>query len=157
MRILITLLVAFFALPALAQQSEHYSNARFGFGMDIPYGFVPQGESDNADGAQFAHKGKPVNLMVWGGNLAGDFESEAQEAMSYSVDADWNIEGQSVTPQWANFTAIQGFRKLYQRMVLLCGGTSYAAVRVEYSVAEAGKMDSVIENMAASLRAESCS
>ena len=157
MRILIVFFLSLFSLPALAQQGEHYSNARFGFGMDIPYFFVVQGESHSQDGQQYAAKGKPINLMVWGGSVDGDFESEAEEAMTYSRDGAWNVNYQAVTPRWANFSAVQGFHMLYQRMVLLCDGKSYAAFRAEYSVTEASKMEDVIQGMVRSLKSDSCS
>jgi len=157
MRILIVFFLSLLSLPALAQQGEHYSNARFGFGMDIPYFFVVQGESHSQDGQQYAAKGKPINLMVWGGSVDGDFESEAEEAMTYSRDGAWNVNYQAVTPRWANFSAVQGFRMLYQRMVLLCDGKSYAAFRAEYSVTEASKMEDIIQGMVRSLKSDSCS
>lgn len=156
MRILLLIVFALFAGPALAQEGEHYDNARFGFGINIPPGFSIQGASDNADGQEYAAKGKAINLMVWGGNLTADFESETGDAMEYSEEAGWNVTFQAVTPRWASFSAIQGFRVLYQRMVLLCDSQSYAAFRAEYSVNEIAKMEPVIDKMERSLRGNGC-
>ena len=152
MRSLLIALFALLATPAFAQGWEHYENARFGYGVDIPPGFENQNFSDNGDGATFAAGGNPTYLMVWGGNLTGGFEEEVSQRMAWGESEAWNTTYQASTPRWASWSAIKGFRILYQRMVLLCDGTSYAAFRAEYSVTDASEMDPVIERLVQSLR-----
>lgn len=155
MRALILILFALLATtPALAQGWDHYDNGRFGYGIDIPPGFVSGGESDNGDGQAFAAQGKPTHLLVWGGHALEGFEAEVTQRMRWDGDEAWNITYQATTPRWASWSAIKGFRILYQRMVLLCDGSSYAAFRAEYSVTDSAAMDPVIERLVRSLRGE---
>ena len=150
--IILTLLTA----PAFAQGWDRYDNGRFGYGIDIPPGFAGAGESDNGDGQAFAADGKPTDLLVWGGLLLESFESEVAQRMAWDQDEAWNITYEATTPRWASYSAIKGFRILYQRLVLLCDGTSYAAFRAEYSVTDAAAMDPVIERLVRTLRATGC-
>lgn len=66
--------LAFLALllPLVAAATEHYEvygNSRFGFTVDIPSNFVPQGESDNGDGQVFVHKSTNARIIASGGWL----------------------------------------------------------------------------------------
>lgn len=152
MRIILVAIFALFAAPAFAQGWDHYDNTRYGYGIDIPPGFAGQGESDNGDGQAFAADGKAIDLVVWGGALMEGFESEIAQRMSWDTEEAWNITYQASTPRWASWSALKGFRILYQRTVLLCDDTSYAAFRAEYSVTDSAEMDPVIERLVRSLR-----
>ena len=155
MRILALILAALLATPALAQDWARYGNARFGYLVDIPAGFEAQGESANGDGQSFYYPQRARGLLVWGGNMQGDFESEVNSAMDYAVaETGWNITYQVVTPRWASFSGLKGSRILYQRMVLLCDGSSYGAFRLEYSAADISTMDPMVEHMVQSLRGD---
>ena len=157
MRALVLILIALFTAPAFAQGWLHYDNARFGFGIDIPPGFAGQGESDNGDGQTFAIAGKPIELLVWGGHLMEpDFESEVAAAMGYTQEAGWNLTYQASTPRWASFSGTQSGRILYQRLILLCDGQTYAAFRAEYSTRDRTEMDPAVDQMVASLKAGAC-
>ena len=152
MRIILTFLLALLATPASAQGWEAYQNSRFSYSIDIPPGFYTQSESDNGDGRTFAAEGKATYLMVWGGNLLGDFESEVSRRIEAEAGEAWNVSYQAATQQWASWSAIKGSRIVYQRMTMLCDGTSYGAFRAEYSVTESTEMDPMIERLEASLR-----
>jgi hypothetical protein len=151
MRIILTLIFALLALPAFAQSWDRYDNARFGYGVDIPPGFSIQGESDNGDGVTYAAAGRPTYLVIWGGHLSSDFETETAQRMAWDADEAWNVTYQATTPRWASWSAIKGSRILYQHMVQLCDATSYAAFRAEYSVTDTAVMDGAIERMVGSL------
>ncbi|QDZ09373.1 hypothetical protein [Devosia ginsengisoli] len=152
MRIFLALIFALIAAPAFAQGWEHYENGRFGYGVDIPPGFSDQNFSDNGDGASFAAGGNPTYLTVWGGNLTDSFEDEVSQRMAWGESEAWNTTYQAVTPRWASWSAVKGSRILYQRIVLLCDGTSYAAFRMEYSVTDVSEMNPVVERLVGSLR-----
>jgi hypothetical protein len=156
MRTLLFVLLALFATPALAQGWDHYENGRLGYGIDIPPGFSGNGESDNGDGQSFYSEDGGKVLLVWGGNLMGPFESEVASTIYSAGESGWNIAYEAVTPRWASFSGVKGSRILYQRMVMLCDGTSYAAFRAEYSAADAGEMDAVIEKLVLTLKASAC-
>lgn len=159
MRFILLTLFTLLATPAFAQGWGHYDNARFGYGIDIPPGFAGSGESENGDGQAFAADGRPIELRVWGGLLGvltDDFESEVTRRMAMSSDDGWNLTHQAITPGWASYSGVQGSRILYQRMVQLCDGGSFAAFSAEYSVADVADMDPVIEKLVLSLRGSGC-
>lgn len=156
MRMFLLLLFAVMTAPVLAQDWNRYDNDRFGFGLDIPPGFSDQKFSDNGDGVSFAADGRPTYLLVWGGNLLESFEAEVDQRMRWDGDEAWNVSYQAVTPRWASWSAVKGARIVYQRMVMLCDGASYAAFRAEYSVADVSAMDAVVERLVRSLRARDC-
>lgn len=153
---LILLILALLTTPALAQGWERYDNARFGYAIDIPPGFSGDGESDNGDGQGFQNAAKAQGLVVWGGYLMGEFEAEVASAMAFAEDDAWNITYQATTPRWASFSGLKGFRILYQRMILLCDGSSYAAFRAEYSVTDSPEMEPVIDKLVQTLKGGDC-
>lgn len=153
MRTFVLILFTLLASPAFAQGWDRYDNARFGFGVDVPSGFVGNGESDNGDGQSFYDTRGGKGLVVWGGNLTVPFEAEFADVIDYAVaENGWNITYQAVTPRWASFSGKQGSQVVYQRMVLLCDGASYAAFRAEYPALAITEMDAVIERMVQSLK-----
>ena len=157
MRTILFIILALFTTPALAQGWDQYDNARFGYSIGIPPGFVGDGESDNGDGQGFYKASGAQGLLVWGGSLPYGFESGVTEAMDYAIaENGWNITYQASTPRWASFSGIKGFRILYQRLILLCDGNSYAAFQAQYSVADAAEMQPVIEKLVQSLRGDGC-
>jgi hypothetical protein len=152
MRLLLTLILALFALPAFAQGWDRYDDARFGYGVDIPPGFTMQDGSDTGGGRTYAASGKPTYLVIWGSYLDADFEGEVAQRMTWDEGEAWNISFQATTPRWASWSAVKGSRILHQRMIQLCDGSSYAAFRAEYSVVDASVMDEAVERMVGSLR-----
>lgn len=152
MRLILALFLALLASPASVQAWDQYSNSRYGYSVDVPPGFSGRGESDNGDGQAFVADGRPIDLQVWGGTLLGGFEGEVAQRMALDEGEAWNITYQATTPRWASWSAIKGSRILYQRMVVLCEGTGYAAFRTEYSVTDSAEMDPVVERLVQSLR-----
>jgi hypothetical protein len=152
MRLFLTLIFALLASPAFAQGWARYDNVPFGYSVDIPPDFFVQSESEAEDGQTYAARGKPSYLIIWGGQLMGDFDSDVARRMAWDEDEVWTIANQTTTPRWANWSAVKGSRLLYQRMIQLCDGASYAAFRAEYSVTDATTMDATVERMAQSLR-----
>jgi hypothetical protein len=56
------------SLPLAADQTERYVNARYGYGINIPDGFVAQPESANGDGRKYTAADPEVGLLVYGSN-----------------------------------------------------------------------------------------
>ncbi|MGV8853807.1 MAG: hypothetical protein ACOH2L_04110 [Devosia sp.] len=155
MRSLLVAILALLTLPILAQSGETYVNARFGYSVNVPAGFEDQGEADNGDGQAFAVPGRAIALSVWGG-LANDFSSEVARRMAEDAADGWNQTYQAVTPRWASWSALSGGSILYQRMIALCDGQSYAAFRAEYGSRDRAAMDPVVEKLVASLHGTGC-
>ena len=156
MRIVLIALLICLAIPAFAQSGERYENARYGYLIDIPPGFVGMGESANGDGQAYAIEGRPTELAVWGGTLLGGFERTVDQRMGWDEDEGWAITYQVITPRWASYSATKNGQILYQRMILLCDGASYAAFRIHYSVSDSANMSLAIETMVTALRSEPC-
>ncbi|WDR06598.1 hypothetical protein PSQ90_03800 [Devosia rhodophyticola] len=154
MRALVLVVMLVCAIPALASDWGYYSNARFGYGIDIPPDFTGLGESDNGDGQRFERTGRAQILVVWGGNALAGFGVETAERIGYLAPKGWNVTYQATTPTWASFSAVAGQRVLYQRMIALCGGQQYAAFQLKYSMIDIAKMNAVVEQLVASLSAE---
>ena len=152
MRAALLALLLILPLPALAAGGGHYVNVRFGYAIDVPAGFVGQGESDNSDGQVF--KTPTATLTVYGGNiLGGDFEGEARQRQGDAGSQGWGINYQVSTPGNASYSGKRGGRILYARLIALCGGSQFAAFELQYSAADIGKFDPVVSTLMRSLRA----
>lgn len=150
MRALLLGLAALVALPALAAEWFSYDNARYGYRIEVPAGFVGGPELDNGDGRSF--RDGASRLSVWGGEIAGQSFESAVRAAAGSISAEgWALIDETVTPSWASLSGTRGQRILQQRMIALCDGR-YAAFRIEYSAVEMGALDRVVNRMAQSLR-----
>jgi len=153
-----SLLLAFIG-PAAAQYWTHYANIRFGYETDIPPHYVGQGQSANGDGQVFLLPDGLQSLTVWGGNFYEDQQSLA--AVADSLVARDLANGLSVsyrtsTPQWAVWSGTIGSRVIYQRMILLCDGASYAGLRSEYERNDLNAMHDVIEGLVRSFKGTGC-
>jgi hypothetical protein len=152
MRMFLLLLTLLFAAPALGQEWTRYENARFGYSVSVPPGFVGGVESQNGDGQSFAHPAKPIKISVWGGPLRGELGDEVERRKTILAESAWRLTRETITPRWAELSLIQGARILVRRMILLCGGQSYAALSSEYSVTDSADMEPLLARMALSLK-----
>jgi hypothetical protein len=148
-RLIVALLLG--ASPALAADWGHYGNARFGYGVDVPPGFVAQGESDNGDGQVFSTP--TATLTVYGGHvIERDFEAEVRAREADDAKSGWGMTYKSSSPQNASYSGKKGARILYVRLVALCKGTDFAAFELSYSRIDIPKFDAVINRLVRSLR-----
>ena len=138
-------------VPAIAA-GQHYANARYGYAIDVPDGFIGQGESDNGDGEAF--KTPTATLTVFGGNVTeADFEAEVGAREGYATSDGWTLTYQVSTPRSASWSGTRGGRVLYARMIALCGGTQFGAFELEYTRADLKKFDPIVDSLVASLKA----
>lgn len=138
--------------PALAQSWDRYTNARFGFAIQIPPGYGGDGESDNGDGQMFRSEDGTQTLRVFGGNVLEDFESTIADAMQYARDDGWTLSYERVTPTWASFSGTRNSLIVYARAVALCGGTQFASFELRYPKRDLDDMHSVVERLVSTLR-----
>jgi hypothetical protein len=151
-RLILALLVMLLPPQAIAASWGHYTNARFGYAVDVPPGFVGQGESDNSDGQVF--KTPTAALTVYGANiLDGGFEDEVKQRQHWATNDGWAITYQVTTPSVASYSGKQGARILYVRMIPLCDGSQFAAFELEYSRVDLQKFDAVVTRLVQSLKA----
>ena len=145
-----TLLALSLLISPAAGGWGHYDNARFGFSIDVPPGFVVQGESANGDGNSF--KTPTAELRAFAGNIAdGDFETKARGEQSAITDEGFAITYQVTTPQAASFSGKHGARIVYGRLVAMCRDRFMGFV-LEYSAADIAKFKPVIDRLVASLK-----
>lgn len=156
MRHLVVIIGLLLATPALAQFWGHYDNARFGYEIDVPPGFVGNGESENGDGQIFYRLEAEQSLTVWGGMLLEDFETEVSNRQGQRAEENWAITSQATSPQWASFSGQRDHRIFHTRMIALCDGASYAAFTLEYNIRDLGPTDAVIEGLVRSFVADGC-
>lgn len=156
MRAVPALALLLFAVPAFAQYWTHYANARFGYEIDVPPGFEHGGESANGDGQIFYNLEAEQGVTVWGGYFLESFEQETADALAAASADNWDITDQASTPQWAAFSGQRDHRIVYQRMIALCDGASYAAFRAEYNRGDLSRMDPVIEGLVRSFQPSGC-
>lgn len=131
----------------------YYENGRYAYGVDIPPGFEGQGQSDNGDGQVFLLDGRVGRLGVWGGFFVTepDFEAEATARLAEDTASGWGVTAQATTPTWASWSATKGGRVLHQRMIPLCDGEGYAAIRLDYAQTDRPKIDPLVDQLIASL------
>lgn len=153
--VLVAIVLTLISPAALAQQWDFYSNARFGYVVEVPPDFQGRGESDNGDGQAFSGAGART-LTVWGGHLLGDFEAEVNARMGFAEGDGWAISYQATTPQWASFSGVMGGKIFYTRMIQLCDRQSYAAWTLQYSNRQAADMKPVVERLVGSFHATGC-
>ena len=139
--------------PALAADWGHYVNPRFGYAIDIPPGFVGQGESDNGDGEVF--KTPTAALTVFGRYLLSDIDSDFEDAVGteqqFEKQDGWSITYAVSTPQSASYSGTKGGRILYTRMIALCG-PAIATFDFEYSTTDLQKFANTVDRLVRSLK-----
>jgi hypothetical protein len=130
--------------PALAQDWEQYANARFGFAIDVPPGFVGKGEADNGDGQVFTSADGSLILRAYGGFATDGFAPTLRAGLGYAREAGWTLTYTRVTDTWAVYSGTRDDRILYARAIPVCGGAAFASYELDYPVADKDAMDPVI-------------
>jgi len=151
MRVLLLLVpVLLMPLSAMAAGWSHYSNARFGYAIDVPPGFIGQGESANGDGQAF--KTPTATLRVFGRYIVdGGFEDQVRAEQDYAKQDGWAITYAVSTPRYASFSGVKAGRVSYTRMIPLCGD-AFAEFDLAYSKADIQKFNPSIDQLVASLK-----
>ena len=154
MRQLIFLILALFSTFALAAEWGRFDNARFGYAIDVPPGFLRSGPAPaNDDGVSMVSADGSQKLRVWGGNIVEDgFESSVRAAIGFAAREGWNITYERITPSWASFSGLRRGMVLYARSISLCQGALYATFRLEYPEREITRMDAVVDRLVRTLR-----
>jgi hypothetical protein len=148
---LLLCILVFAAAPALAQSWDSYANARFGYAIDIPPGFVGAGEAANGDGQIFDSADGTQMLRVHGGNALDGFEAAVAVAMDGARGEGWNLSYERVTPSWASFSGTRTGMIVYARAISLCDGTQYASFELYYPERDLDAMHGVVERLVGSL------
>ncbi|HEY4199339.1 MAG TPA: hypothetical protein VGM83_02160 [Devosiaceae bacterium] len=159
MRISILLISALALIPSLPVQAAEwstYANSRYGYVVGVPPGFTGQGESDSGDGQVFRSGKGTETLRVWGGFLTEkDFSAEIAWRQKQDASDGLKITYQASTPKWASYSGTKGGLIHYSRAIARCGD-QYAMFELDYSKAEAARLDPVVGKLVGSLQAGRC-
>lgn len=153
MRLLFALFLVIAATPALAEDWGRYSNARFGYRLDVPPGFTLAQDPENGDGVVMSAPDGRAQLRVFGGFVTeGDFEDEVNADMSYAEDDGWRLTYKRSTPRWASYSGKRNGQIVYARAIPLCDGDAYATFVLIYPQNQLRDYDAVVERLVGSLR-----
>lgn len=137
--------------PGFAQGWGSYANKRYGASADIPPGFEPMGpEAANSDGLIFRSRQGGALVTIFGTQISGGFEKAVADMIAYEHSYHgWNVTGQTVTPDWAEYAGNVGGRQLRVRVVAACNGKHAIAAKLEFN----GNMNSTVNRVFRSLKA----
>jgi hypothetical protein len=135
MRFALLLLLTLMAAPALADGWSSYANARYGATADIPPGYTPLG-AEAPEGLTFGNKQRSSLVTVYGANVPGkNFEAFVEQMIKDLHDFEgWNVQGKTVTPDWAELNASSGRTMLRARVVASCDGLTAAIAKYQGAV-----------------------
>ncbi|MBP2560470.1 hypothetical protein J2857_003239 [Neorhizobium galegae] len=141
--------------PVSAAEWQSYSNARFGYRVEVPPGFKMGPAPDNDDGRTFTGANGD-RILVFGTNLIDiAFEGEASNRIVQAIDDGWQISYSRVEMDWTSYSGARGNRVLYVRGVQLCNEAA-AFVMLEYRSQDLKAYDVIVKRMVASLKPVGC-
>lgn len=156
--VMLVLLGGLAAPPAEAASGwDSYGNARFGYEIAVPPGFVAEGEAANGDGQRFRSPDGSRVLAVWGGYLVSTgFGQAVADRLAALVGKGWTVTYKATTPGWASVSATRGQRVIYWRDIVGCRGDRHAAFEFDYPSTAINAMKPVVEQLVRSLRQARC-
>ena len=138
MRFALALLLAvFLASPAFAQGWSSYTNARYGATAEYPSSFSALGpESAGGKGQTFGNKQRTSLVTIYGEDIPGkDFEGFIEQLIKDLKSYEgWNVQGKTVTPDWAELNASSGRTMLRVRVVASCDGRKAAIAKYQGAI-----------------------
>ncbi|MGI6852086.1 hypothetical protein [Mesorhizobium sp. 1B3] len=124
-----------------------YSNARFGYQIDVPPAFSKVSEADNADGGVSKARDGRGTLRVWGGHITeADFQSEVTWRIRQDLANGWEVTYRKIHPAWASWSETKGDQVFYQSAVAACDGAA-AYFRLEYDRSQLKAFDPVVSRL----------
>lgn len=141
--------------PAFAEEGwKHFENARFGFSIDVPAGFIESDPPANSDGATFTSPDASAELRVWGAYLVDTtLRKDAAQRRQWEADAGWKISYAPLKKGWFIYSGTKGQRIVYAKGVSACGGDVALYFRIEYPKPEKIHYDALVTRLSHSLKA----
>jgi hypothetical protein len=140
--------------PAFAEEGwRQFDNARFGFSMEVPAGFIKSEPPANGDGATFNSPDGSAELRVWGAYLTDiTLKQDAAQRRQWEADDGWKISYAPVKNTWFIYSGTKGDRIVYTKAVSACGGDVALYFRIEYPKSEKVQYDALVTRMSHSLK-----
>ena len=142
----------FLAAFGLAE-AKPYSNAKYGFSLDVPPA-ISSGweEPDAGDGVRSHSADGKADFLAWAGFLLDEngekvkFATEIKDRLKSEAGSGSKIAYQKVDAKgWAAFSSVTGETILYERDILACKGGAIASYRLQYPKARKAEFDPVIK------------
>ncbi len=138
---------------AVAGELAVYHNTRFDYSIGYPAAFIPQGESENADGQRFLSPDGAAVLMVWAGFnvLETPLHTEYKSALT---DRHREVTYKVMQDNWFVVSGYEGERIFYRKTVLGRGGDAYFSFELLYPRERRQEFDPLVKPVADSFRVE---
>ena len=153
MRAIFTYSVLAFLLAAGMAEAKPYSNAKYGFSINVPP-TISAGweEPDAGDGVRSHSPDSKADFVVWAGFLLDEngnkvkFATEMKGRLQSEAGSGAKITYQKIDAKnGAAFSSVDGERTLYERAILACKGGAIASYRLQYPKARKVDFDPVIK------------
>jgi len=146
------LLILFAACAAQAASWRAYHNPRFGVSARIPPGWTENRPGPaNGDGAAFTSPDKRGTISVSGifsvSPIADEFAERAKP------DDGGVIAYSQRGPNWIIASWTKGDQIIYRKSIFACNTGVWNDLDIEYPVADKARYDSIVKQVAASLKA----
>ena len=151
----IPIAVAAILMCSGACHAELYSNARYGFSIDVPAIIaVGQEESDSGDGVRSHSKDGKAEFLAYAGFLVDEngnkvkFATEMKDRLKTEISGGSKVTLQKIDPKGvATMSGTYEDKIFYVRAILACHGAAIATYRLEYPQADKPKYDDVITSL----------
>lgn len=139
--------------PLQAGDWSRYVNPRFGMAVDIPAGFHAESAAPvDGDGKRFRAQNGRATITAWGAPARGpDFMAETGTRIRADEAEGWAITYRSETPDWAAWGGTRGGHVFYAKVILVCGGSQTANIRLDYPAADVPNFDAIVTRLGQSL------
>ncbi len=148
------LLTLVFLAVSSAAQAEPYSNAKYGFSINVPKAIaVGWQEADAGDGLRSHSADGKAEFVAWAGFLLdenGDkvkFTAEVKDRLKSEAGSGAKITYQKIDKGAAVFSSVSGETILYERAILACKGGAIASYRLQYPKVRKAEFDPVIKEL----------
>ena len=147
--------LALFAGPAWADDWARHADDALAYVVELPPGYARVEPRSSTHARTFRSPDGGETLTLSGGTvLPGSFNDAWTRTRTLYGEDGWALTYNPSPPHWTSFTGQKGDRRLFVKMIPLCGGTKqYAMLAIEYPAAREAQMAPKVERLAGSLRA----
>ena len=153
MRLILPLSGLMFLTAFGVAEAKPYSNAKYGFSLDVlPAISTGWEEPDAGDGVRSHSADGNADLVAWAGFLLDEngeivkFAAEMRDRIKSEAGSGAKVTYQKIDAKgWAAFSSVNGETILYERAILACKGGAIASYRLQYPKARKAEFDPIIK------------
>lgn len=148
-------IIVLLTVQASSQEWKQFGFRKFGFGFDVPPGFIFKEAAKNGGGATFEAEDRGF-LAVWGDNLPKrNFKAAVEAQLNADEKEGWDVTYRRITPTWASYAGIKDGRIRYFRAIAICNHR-VGIFQLDYDVWDRVPYDPIVIRMVRSLKEDSC-